>query len=471
MNWTEISTQVLFWLAIYFTCINCFYAILCLISFRSISTFSPLRSDAHLPAVFSEFLPPVSLIVPAYNEASIIATTLRSLLQLEYGTFEVVCVNDGSTDNSLEVLKERFDLEAITQGPRCEIPCTTVRGIYRSRKYANLRVIDKANGGKADALNAGIRFSNYEHVCCIDADSILQRDSLAGIVKPFLDDPTTVAVGGTVRIANGCEVKDGHILRRGLPSSFMAKLQTLEYLRAFLFGSIGWAQMNALLVISGAFGLFKRQTLVDIGGYRTSTVGEDMELILRIHRYHRLNKIPYRVHFMADPVCWTEAPEDLKTLKNQRVRWHRGLAEGLSQNMELFFNKKAGFVGFFAFPFFLFFELLGPVVWLFGIAFLVVSLIEGWAQPDVVLALTAMTLASGIFLSTMGILLEEVFFHVQKRLRDFWWLFACAIVENFGYRELNSVFQVAGISSWAFRRKNTGDWGQMTRNAQWTVKQ
>lgn len=470
MNSTEVSTQVLFYLAIYFTCINCFYAILCLISFRSISVFSPMRSDAHLPAVFSEFLPPVSLVVPAFNEVSIIETTLRSLLQLEYGRFEVICVNDGSTDKSLEVLKERFELEPVAQGPRCDVPCATVRGIYRSRKYPNLRVIDKANGGKADALNAGIRYSNYEHVCCIDADSILQRDSLAGIVKPFLDDPTTVAVGGTVRIANGCEVRDGHILRRALPSSFMAKLQTLEYLRAFLFGSIGWAQMNALLVISGAFGLFKRQTLVDIGGYRTNTVGEDMELILRIHRYHRLNKIPYRVHFMADPVCWTEAPEDLKTLKNQRVRWHRGLAEGLSQNRELFFNKKAGFVGLFAFPFFLFFELLGPVVWLVGIAFLVLSLVQGWAQPGIVLALSAMTLASGIFLSTMGILLEEVFFHVQKRVRDFWWLFLCAIVENFGYRELNSVFQVTGISAWAFSRKKTGEWGQMTRNAQWTVK-
>src|SRR5688572_7852049 len=209
MSWIEMSEMLLHFFAIYFTAINCFYALLCIMSFRSISVFSPSRIERYLPHLHSDFMPPVTVVVPAFNEANTIAQTLRSLLQLEYDAFEIICVNDGSSDATLEILKAYFQLEPTIQSPRCNLTSKAIRAIYISTKYPNLRIIDKENGGKGDALNAGVRFSNYEHICCIDADSILQRDSLSGLVRPFLDDPSTVAVGGTVRLANGCGVRNG----------------------------------------------------------------------------------------------------------------------------------------------------------------------------------------------------------------------------------------------------------------------
>jgi cellulose synthase/poly-beta-1,6-N-acetylglucosamine synthase-like glycosyltransferase len=205
-----------------------------------------------------------------------------------------------------------------------------------------------------------------------------------------------------------------------------------------------------------------------VGGYKTGTIGEDMELILRIHRYHRLKRLPYRVHFMADPVCWTEAPEDFKTLKNQRVRWHRGLAESLSNNIALFFNPRAGFVGLFAFPFFIFFELLGPIVELVGFVFMILAVLFGWIPNDYILALSIMAMCSGLFVSTVGILLEEVFFHAQVRVRDVWWLYFCTILENFGYRQLNTVYQFTGLMKWL--GSGEGEWGKMNRNPKWATK-
>jgi cellulose synthase/poly-beta-1,6-N-acetylglucosamine synthase-like glycosyltransferase len=464
MNVEEISKSVLFVFALYFASINCFAVVLCLISFRSLSLFSPMRMARKLPHHFSEFMPSVSLIVPAHNEEQTITATLRSLLQLEYPSFEIVCVNDGSSDSTLRILKEVFQLEETVQAPRCTLGSKKISAVYVSKKYANLRVVDKENGGKADALNAGISFSNFEHVSCIDADTILQRDSLSEIVRPFLDDPMTVAVGGTVRIANGCEVRDGHIITKGLPSSLLVKIQTLEYLRAFLFGAVGWAKLNALLNISGAFGLFKRQALIDVGGYHTDTVAEDMDLILRIHAYYRLRKLPYRVHFLADPICWTQAPEDLVTLKNQRLRWHRGLAESLFRGKSMFLNPRAGFIGAFAIPYYILFELLQPIAEILGIILIVVGLSLGWMRLDYVLALSALAFCSSLFLSTVCILLEEAFFHVQTRIRDILWLFTCAIIENFGYRQMISWFQLIGIGKWLVT--TSGEWGSVRRRKQ-----
>src|SRR6185369_10958297 len=280
-----------------------------------------------LPEIFTGFEPKISVLVPAYNEEANIAASIRSLLQLDYPDYEVVVINDGSRDRTLDVLREEFALQEFPEAFLVRLQTRPVRGLYRSLVHPQLRVIDKVNGGKADALNAGINGARFPLFCGVDADSILQQDSLRLVARPFLEDPSTVACGGTIRIANGCQMSGGALVRAGVPRSYLALCQTVEYLRAFLFGRAGWSPLNALLIISGAFGLFDKEVVVQVGGYRTDSIGEDMELVVRLHRILRKRRQKYRIALVPDPVCWTEAPEDLQTLKNQRVRWQRGLSD------------------------------------------------------------------------------------------------------------------------------------------------
>ncbi len=313
-----------------------------------------------LPQVFSGHEVPISVLVPAYNEEATICSAIRSLLQLSYPEYEVVVINDGSTDGTLDALRSAFELEAFPEAYYAQIRTGDVHAVLRSRRHGNLKVIDKQNGGKADALNAGINASRYPLVCGIDADSVLERGSLHRVVQPFLRDSRVVATGGTVRVANGCEIESGHLRRVGLPQSLLARFQVVEYLRAFLFGRLGWSAISGMLIISGAFGLFRKDAVIAIGGYRQNTIGEDMELVVRLHRVLRQRGTPYRIEFVPDPVCWTEAPEDLATLRNQRVRWQRGLSESLAANWPLMFSRRGGVPGWVAFPFMVAFEWLGP---------------------------------------------------------------------------------------------------------------
>ena len=314
----------------YFVALNGGYLLLGILSIRGLQRHSGDRSGIDDGATYLGIEPPISLLVPAYNEEATIRTSIRSMLQLEYPDFELVVINDGSPDRTMDVLVREFGLVPYPGAVRIALPHASVRGIYRSTRHPNLRVIDKDNGGKADALNAGINLARHGLFCAVDADSILQRDSLLRLVRPFLDDGRTVAAGGTVRIANGSRVRGGYLEQAGIPRNWLARFQIVEYLRAFLFGRLGWTSMNAVLIISGAFGLFDRRRVVDAGGYRHDTIGEDMELVVRLHRYHRERSIPYRITYVPDPVCWTEAPEDIGTLGRQRSRWQRGLSESLA---------------------------------------------------------------------------------------------------------------------------------------------
>jgi cellulose synthase/poly-beta-1,6-N-acetylglucosamine synthase-like glycosyltransferase len=285
-----------------------------------------LKSIDLTDLITSAWAPPITLIAPAYNEEATCVESVRSLLTLEYPEFEILVVNDGSSDRTLERLIEAFHL---TEGPRvptADLEGEEVRTVLRSRRHPNLWVIDKKNGGKADALNVGLNFCQTPLFCAMDADSLIEPQALIRIVRPFLEDATTVAAGGVLRIANGCRVSEGRVVDVRLPRSLLARLQVLEYLRAFLVARMGWDALNATLVISGAFGIFRRDTVTDAGGYRTDTVGEDMELVVRLHRHCREKGIPYRIYFVPDPVAWTECPESLATLSRQRDRWQRGLA-------------------------------------------------------------------------------------------------------------------------------------------------
>lgn len=449
----------------YFLLMMLGYLALDVLSLRGLRDYMDRESIDDLPILYSGFELPVSILVPAYNESATIAASVRSLLQLHYPEYEIVVVNDGSKDDTLEVMKTEFDLFPSTGAWRRQVGSKAVRRVYSSRKYKNLRVVDKDNGGKADSLNAGIDHSLYPLFCAVDADSILQRDSLSKVVQPFMEDPLCVASGGTVRVANGCEVKSGFLVRVGLPKRLLPLIQIVEYLRAFLFGRLGWDPLNGLLIISGAFGLFKRSTVVAAGGYRTDTVGEDMELVLRLQRTLRASGTPFRIHFVPDPICWTEAPENLRTLRNQRTRWQRGLCESLMLNRGLLFSRRGGAAGWLAFPFMMVFEGLGPAVELAGIAFMIVSAFAGLIAVDAMVAFLFVALSSGLLLSVTAMLLEEMSFHLYIRPRQLVVLFAAALIENFGYRQLSAWWRLKGLIIWATRRKS--GWGTMTRSASW----
>lgn len=385
MNWSEVILYSQWFFILFFIGINLGYLSLNLISLFTVYRYMQWRDIHNLPQIFSGVEPSVSLLAPAYNEEATIASSIQSLLQLSYPDYEVIVINDGSKDNTLDILKREFDLIVIPETPSSSLVTRKVITTYRSKIHPNLKVIDKENGGKADALNVGLNFCHSLLYCCIDADSILERNSLQRVIEPFLEDPSTIATGGTVRIANGCQVREGYLTQVGLPRNPLALFQIVEYLRAFLFGRMGWSALNGMLIISGAFGVFKKDVVIEIGGYRTDTVGEDMELVARLHRHMRQQKKPYRICFVPDPICWTEAPEDLKTLKNQRVRWQRGLSESLSKNISLLFHPKGGFVGWVAFPFMILFEWLEPFIQVVGysltIAAYFLGLISGAIIP------------------------------------------------------------------------------------------
>ncbi|SFG46752.1 Glycosyltransferase, catalytic subunit of cellulose synthase and poly-beta-1,6-N-acetylglucosamine synthase [Duganella sp. CF458] len=450
---------------VYFVLLNGGYLMLNFLAMYALRRRSQEAILDDLPQVYSALEPPISMIVPAYNEAATIVTSIRSMLQLSYSEMEVVVINDGSTDQTLQVMIDEFGLVPFPEAYRIQLETKPVKAIYRSTRFPNLRVVDKVNGGKADSTNAGINAARYPLFCCVDADSILQRDSLQRLVRPFLGDPLMVATGGTVRIANGCEVRGGFLTRVGMPKNPWALFQVVEYLRAFMFGRLGWSVINGMLIISGAFGLFRKDTVVAVGGYNPKAIGEDMELVVRMHRKLRSRGIPYKIEFVPDPVCWTEAPEDYKQLRNQRIRWSRGLSESLTTNWGLMFSRHGGVAGWMAFPFFMLFEWLGPFVELFGYIFMAVSWWQGWVSWESFLIFLFLAIGLGILLSAFGLLLEEMSFHLYPRPGHLLILAAVVVLENFGYRQINSWWRLIGLYKWA--RREEAKWGVMTRKADW----
>lgn len=422
------------------------------------------RYDAFLQT-FSDFEPPISILVPAYNEGLTIESTVRSLLQLSYSNYEIIVINDGSTDNTLPMLIDKFELLRIPESYNRKLETKAVRGFYLSTMYPNLKVIDKENGGKADALNAGLNATMYPIFCSMDADSILERNSLRRVVRPFLNDHRTIATGGTIRIVNGSEVKEGYLLKAGLPPKPLVRFQIIEYLRAFLFGRIGWTPINCLMVLSGAFSLFRKDKVIEAGGYKTGTVGEDMELVVRLHRLLRRKGDPYRITFVPDPICWTEAPADLATLRRQRIRWQRGLGESLALNLGLLFHPRGGLVGWVAFPFMLVFEFLGPLVEIAGYAFVTIGLVLGFVSYRIALLFFALAVGLGVLISVVSLLLEEISFHIYGEVRQILGLFIAALLENFGYRQLVSWWRLQGALGSLLSRR--AEWGQMKRLGSW----
>lgn len=445
----------------YFIALNVTYFVLSLFAFGTLKSHARRMKSLDLDELIrGGGAPPITVLAPAYNEEPTCVEVVRSLLTLEYPEYEIVVVNDGSKDRTLERLTEAFNLVPAPRMPTASLETAEVRQVYQSRRHPSLWVVDKENGGKADALNSGINYCRTPLFCAIDADSLLEREALVRVVRPFLEDSRTIASGGILRIANGCIVEHGQVVEVRLPRSLLARFQVLEYLRAFLGGRMGWDALDATLIISGAFGIFRRSAAVDAGAYATDTVGEDMELVVRLHRHHAESGTPYKVHFVPDPVAWTECPESVRVLGRQRDRWQRGLFQTLTRHTKMLFNPRYGRAGLIAFPYFFFLEMLGPILEALGYVAFLATFVAGRAPLSYTVAFIMASVVFGVALSVAAVALEELSFRRYGRVRDLLHLFWLATIENVGYRQLSNWWRFKG--TWSALRGVEG-WGHMTR--------
>ncbi len=411
---------------------------------------------------YADVAPPIALLVPAYNEEKTIVDSLQSLLALQYPNIEVVVVNDGSTDNTLSVLVKAFGLIATSRDYDQVLPHKPIRAIYRSPREPRLTVIDKVAGGsKADALNCAINMSRSPLICAIDADSLLEPDSLLRAVKPFVDDPErTIGVGATVRPANGCRVSHGRVLEVKLAKSYLAILQTIEYLRAFLMARLALGEAGLLTIVSGAFGLFRRQSVMEVGGYDPDTVGEDFELVMKLHRYMREHGRDYRIDFVPEPVCWTQVPETWTSLGAQRSRWHRGAMETFFKHKKMLANPRYGRVGLIGYPNMLLIDVISPIAEVLGYILVPVLWALGLLSFQYFIAFLTLSFSFGVAVSVGALMLHEIELRRFTSTRELVILFLAAIAENFGYRQINNFWRLRGL--WQYLRGQR-HWGEMQR--------
>lgn len=415
----------------------------------------------------SPLSPHVSIIIPAYNEEKTIVDNVKTLIGLHYSNFEAVVVNDGSTDNTFQLMKETFKLEKVSYLFDYVIPCERIRGIYKSKlpEYNKILVIDKVNGGnKSDALNAALNVVKNDLVITIDADSVIEPDSIVKLVKPFLEEKhkKVIGTGGVIRILNSCDVDGGRVKMVNLPSKFLPRLQVLEYTRAFLLGRMAWSELDGLMLISGAMGMFDRKVMVACGGFDTKAIGEDMDMVLKMRAYMAEQKKKYIVTYIPDPLCWTQVPADLKSLQSQRTRWARGLVDCLVRYKRMFFNPNYGKLGMLGYPFWLVFEWMAPMLALIGMLFTVYLIVVSAINWQFFLILTAFIYSFSIFLSTWSILYEELTFHKYRRKRDVFNLIFTSILEPFLYF-LTAYFAVKGNLQYLFNRDKHKNWGTINR--------
>jgi cellulose synthase/poly-beta-1,6-N-acetylglucosamine synthase-like glycosyltransferase len=455
--------EIFSWVAfVYFVVYNLCQLAFTLVAWKTLASLRRARAYAALDEIYaSPFTPPVSVVLPAFNEEAGIVPSVRSLLDLRYPRHEVIVVNDGSTDGTLEQLRRAFELVPVREALRTRIATAPVRAAFVSRTHPNLWVLDKENGGKSDALNAGINAAAHVYVSAIDGDAILEQDSLLRVIGPFVDDPELVAAaGGIIRVANGSAIESGRLVDFQLPPGHIVRFQILEYFRAFLIGRLAFDSVNGVLIISGAFGVFKRELVEAVGGYARDTVGEDAELVVRLHRYLRERGEDYRIRFVPEPVCWTEAPADVRTLARQRRRWQRGLGETLWRHRRQVFNPRAGALGLLTLPFFLCFEFLGAVMEAVGIPVVILAWVVGALSVSFFLVFLAVSVLFAVLVSLAALLLEEYAVRRYERGRDIARLAVYALAENLGYSQMIAYFRCCGMLDLVRGRH---EWGEMRR--------
>jgi poly-beta-1,6-N-acetyl-D-glucosamine synthase len=441
------------------------YVVLALLSRHEMKKYLHKNSFVDYKRILaSPLVPGISLIAPAYNESLTIIDNVKSLLSIIYNNMEVIIINDGSKDDTMAKLVEAFGLVKVNFDYRQAVPSKNVRGIYKSqnRAFRKLLVVDKENGGKADALNVGLNVSQKELIACIDVDCIIQPDALLRMVKPFLEEKIPViASGGVVRIANSCVIEEGRLIEVKLPDNLIARFQVLEYIRAFLLGRMAWSRINGLLLISGAFGLFRRDVAILAGGYNTNTVGEDMELIVRMRTYMHEHNRPYKVVYIPDPLCWTEAPSSFTVLGRQRNRWARGTFETLKAHKRIFLNPRYGVMGMVSYPFWLFFEWLTPFVEIIGVSFFAIQAMLGMVDWSFFFALLLTLYSFSLSLSLYALMTEEYSFSRYTRKRDISKMILIAMIEPFYFHPRVVVWSLKGNLDLLKGKKS---WGEMTRS-------
>lgn len=441
------------------------YLVLAIISAVSLKSYLRRNRFVNYDALLSlTSSPKVSLIAPAYNEGLTIKENVNSLLAINYNNYDVIVVNDGSKDNSIAILTEAFELIVADKQYNPIIPTKNVKAIYVSKNpsYAKLIVVDKENGGKADALNTGINISNNPYVVCIDVDCIMDQHVLLKLMKPFMEqsDKRVIATGGVVRIANSCVIKSGKLIEVNAPDNFLARIQVLEYLRAFILGRMAWAKMDGLLLISGAFGMFDREIVIKSGGYNPKTVGEDMELVVRMRRYMIENKLKYTVQYIPDPLCWTEAPESFKILRKQRSRWTRGTMETLWMHRKMLFNPKYKILGMLSFPYWLQYEYLAPLIEFTGILITLLFVCFGILSVTYFILLFIFVYSFALMFSILALYAEEVTFSRYSTVRDLRKLGFISLLEPIIFHPFTVYASIKG--NWE-KIKGSHGWGDMTR--------
>lgn len=409
---------------------------------------------------------PVTLVAPAYNEEAVIVDSVRSMLALNYPSYEVIVVCDGPKDGTLDQLKANFDLVPFNTSCRQRIQTQPIEAVFLSRVDKRLKVILKKNGGKADALNVGINYSQYPLFCAIDTDSLIEPDALYKLAQPFITDSTTIAAGGTIRLTNGSDFENGRLVRQGVPKNWPALFQMVEYLRAFIIGRQGLDQYNAMLIISGAFGMFNKEAVVEAGGYRARSLGEDMELIVRLHRHMQEQGRAYRITQVPEAVCWTEAPESMKMLKSQRIRWHRGLHESLALNRSLFISRdmfsKRRLPVTLSMYFFLFFEFVAPLFEVLGYVYLACAIIFGWIDWGVFSAMLMLAVTVSLFVTAGAIFLDERYTGgYATNPRGLGKIMLAAVLEPFTFRLSSLAWRVTAL--WRIASNKQTNWDAITR--------
>ena len=409
--------------------------------------------------ITSDTTPPISIIIPAYNEAAGIADSVRSMAMLHYPNMEIIVVNDGSKDETAERMIEAFDMVPIDFPYRNAIPTQKIKRLYKSRLPHPVVFVDKENGGKSDAINAGINVSQYPYFMATDADMVLESEALIHAARHFVEDREhTVAVGGNVRVLNGCEVRLGKVTKVALPRTAIEMAQIVEYIRSFLSARPGWSRLGSLLIISGAFGIFSKRAVTEVGGFRNDHLGEDMEMTMRLHRHYRKQGKRYRIVYAADAVAWTEVPTSWKVLKKQRIRWHRGLIQVIWQYRGMILNPRYGFVGLVAWPSFIAFEFIAPILEFTGWIIVPISLYLGLLNPEVAVPLIAIALLLGAANSILSLYLDDRFGYyndAKSTLR----LLMYTLGEHLGLRQRSVWWRVRALF-WNPKKKV---WGDMQR--------
>ncbi|KAA5532179.1 glycosyltransferase family 2 protein [Taibaiella lutea] len=451
------------------------YALLALLSYMAIRVFLQKETYTDYSDLLSSDLAPgISVLAPAYNEGLSIIMNVQSLLTLNYPVFEIILVNDGSTDNSMEQLIKEFELVRVDFAYNPKIRTKPINNIYRSTNtaFSKLTVIDKVNGkSKADAVNAGINVASFDYFVCTDVDCILDKDALLKLIKPVMDEQSkrVIATGATLRIANSCVIDKGVIIQMKPPRNLIARFQEMEYVRAFILGKMGWSFINCVPNVSGGLGLFDKEIAIKAGGYDPLSFGEDMELMVRMCRYACDNQIKYAIRYIPTTLCWTEGPANIKVLKAQRTRWARGLAQLMYAHFKMCFNPRYGRMGMITFPYNFFFELLAPLIELSGILYYIFLIVTGGVNYQYAILLLLFVYSYSIMITTIAILWDQIAFRHYKSWKEVLFLCSTALFEFVLYHPLVVIFSLRGYYYFLTGKKHS--WGNMQRQGFAQVKQ